>query len=549
MLDLFAQTIKRSEILQYSKNLDFKECKQIIINIHRNHAFEPVESVISPFLHFAGLKATFRISSYDDSLNFELLDSTKADLEILWLDLSRYSSDIYSYLLHKLELLRSNSKAPICVVLSDLLTKELNLNTLLEHKILQCEIVSIKDMLSSYMSMIDMIDMDKVDITGTHLSNIACMKLAQVLGLSLIPSFVLPNIKAIIVDLDNTLYNGIIGEDGVESVMLAEEHKELQKMLIEYKNSGFLLAICSKNELADVENLFNTRKDFVLKLKDFSCIKANWEAKDKNIIEIAQIFNIGLDSMLFIDDNIAEIENVRHLGIKTLFAKNAAYTKEALKLYPQLSKNTIIKEDILRSADLLANAKRQELQNLTPQLYFENLSLNLDFSINDINNIQRITELLNKTNQFISNYTRPTITQVQEWLYDDNYCIISVAMKDRLSDSGNIAIIVGRMTNNTIEIIDIAVSCRALGRKLESIILFLSFELICKKLNQNTSTLKIYYQKGARNEPFLKVLTTINNNQAISQQQGFIETHRHYPDISGLSINIQDISVKEQINE
>ncbi|HIA7122073.1 TPA: HAD-IIIC family phosphatase [Campylobacter lari] len=106
----------------------------------------------------------------------------------------------------------------------------------------------------------------------------------------MLPSFLQPTLKAIIVDLDNTLYQGILGEDGIKNLVLSSNHKALQNELLKLKNQGFLLAIASKNEEEDVKKLFTQRKDFLLQLDDFSMIKANWKSKDENTKEIIIFF-------------------------------------------------------------------------------------------------------------------------------------------------------------------------------------------------------------------------------------------------------------------
>ena len=293
---------------------------------------------------------------------------------------------------------------------------------------------------------INLLDESKEAITGTRLSNAACLALAQILGLKLLPALMLPSLKAIVCDLDNTLYAGVLGEDGIEKLTLAPAHKALQEQILSYKKQGFLLAIASKNDLRDVEALFQKRLDFPLRLSDFSCVQAHWEGKAQSLEAIAKSFNIGLDSLLFIDDNIAELESTRHTKVKQIHALSPAHTLFALYLYPQMTRLVENKEDSLRSSDIAANAARAHLEALSDEEYFTNLGIELEFCINPKQSAQRIHELLNKTNQFIANYARPTLTEVQEWIEGEGYCVVAISMRDRLSESGIIGIVVGSFT-------------------------------------------------------------------------------------------------------
>lgn len=499
-MDLFSKTLKRMEILQaresYTDNL-----KEIVVNIHRNHAFEPISSIISPFLAYSKLKATFNIGNYDDSLSFN--NHRRSNLEILWVDLSRYKSDPSSHIINQVSYLQSLSTSPILCVFMDI-------GCYFSKPQLPKETKTI--FLSSFLSPKDLDD-TKSPITGTRLGNQACIAIAQLLGLKTIPSLILPALKAIVLDLDNTLYQGILGEDGIENIILTKEHIKLHEKILTYKKNGFLLALASKNEERDAEELFKKRADFLLKWEHFDLKKINWRPKIENLQEIAKEFNIGLDSILFIDDNIAEVESIKPLGVKNILATSAQKVLDTLDLFPQMEKDLITKEDQLRSEDIRANQIRKELEELPQEEYFKNLQISLEFNINRTADTTRITELLNKTNQFISNYTRPTLHQVNSWFKDPSMAIITISMSDKLSDSGIIAILVAKKNNHSFSILDLCISCRALGRKLEEIMLFYSLDLLKERFQIKNDTILIHFQKGERNQPFLEFLSKITNKE------------------------------------
>lgn len=547
-LDVFKENLTRKEIMastRFAKNTNM--LKKYKINIHRNHAFEAVLSIINPFLQVSGIYGEFNLSSYDDSFLFSSLQGKsqqKADLEIIWIDFNNYkNTEILSYLLERLKVLRALSLAPILVIVLDInenideMQKTFQASKESFLSISDCEIVFISHLLSEFNES-DLIDEVKFKITGSRLSNFACVKLAQLLGLVYIPAFLLPNLKAIVLDLDNTLYNGILAEDGINGIIISEDYKSLQKQILTYKKQGFLLAVASKNDEEDAKELFKSRKDFELRWDDFDIKKISWNPKAQSLQEIAQGFNIGLDSILFIDDNIAEVQSVQSLGVKTILATSPLEVLRILKIFPQLKKIHIKREDLLRSLDIRANLQRESLKELPKKEYFESLCMCLEFCVNDINQIDRIEELLNKTNQFIANYTRPSKEQVREWIMDKEYCVVSVKMQDKLSDSGIIGIFVAKKQDSTLCLIDLCVSCRALGRNIEDIMLLKASSLMIKFLKLKGGEVKLYYQNGARNAPFLSFLHTL---KLVSQTENFVIFKVLEPDTSGLKINIKEV--------
>ena len=548
-MQIFSPNLKRSELLALSKKLNFTQIKEININIYRNHAFEPIESIISPFLHYVGFRANFTYSDYDESLSFNPNINTNSNLAIIFLDLARYKlseADFIVFLQERASALQDKLKTPLLILLlgCNSLHSKTIAQALQSLNTSQIYTFSCDELFTHYLSLShlnpapNLLDESKESITGTRLSNAATLILAQILGLKLIPSLLLPSLKAIVLDLDNTLYNGILGEDGIDNIELTPTHKALQNAILELKKQGYLLAIASKNEKSDVKKLFEVRVDFPLKWSDFDAIEAHWDTKDKSLQNIAKAFNIGLDSMLFIDDNLAEIESTKHTQVKQIHAQNPQSTLLTLFLFPQLTKLRISTEDALRANDIKANAMRESLESLSDKDYFHNLKIELEFAINPKANAQRIYELMNKTNQFIANYARPTQAQVQEWLDSKNHCVISVAMRDRLSDSGVIGIIVGEKKDREIHILDLVVSCRALGRRLESIMLFNAFALIAQSLQDTQKAVLLHYQKGERNKPFLQTLQTLQGLDSQNLSKSPVSIPLQSPSTEGLTILI-----------
>ena len=210
-------------------------------------------------------------------------------------------------------------------------------------------------------------------------------------------------------------------------------------------------------------------------------------------------------------------------------------TLNILEYYPNLLKLTSSKEDVLRTQDIQANQTRNELiKRLSPKEYFEKLEIKLDFYINNKEHIQRITELLNKTNQFILTYARLTLTQVEE--AQNNGVVITINMSDKLSDSGIIAILVAnKSSEGFINLQEMTVSCRALGRNLENIMLPKMFELANQHLNGNGNIL-INYKKGPRNMPAINWLMDLTKQTLLEEGQILYDIPKNI-DTEGLKIS------------
>jgi FkbH-like protein len=487
---LFKQDLKRFELLSVPLKSDNRLIK---IAVHRNHSFEMAASVLNTFLDFSNLQAEFSYSDYDDSLNFSEVKKD-VDINLIWLDVSRYKNiSVKEWLAERISYLKSISNAKILLYH----TGEVDLSSLNIADVLIVDMNNIKLQLGE-----QIFDLAKEEYSGTRLSNKASLHIAREIGLKYIPALLITPLKAIVLDLDNTLYEGVLGEDGINGI---KPFIELQKHLKELKEQGFLLAIASKNEEIDVKMLFENRKDFPLSFENFSAYEINWESKAENINKIAKKLNIGIDSMLFIDDNIGEVEQVRtfYPQIKIVEAVSSEIVLDTLKYYPGLFKSNLSNEDKIRTEDIKANKQREFLsKTLSEDEYLKKLEIKLTYEINPICHLKRITELLNKTNQFIMSYARYNETQIEEFLQNPDYCVLTISMSDKLSDSGIIAILISHKDKGNLFIDELVVSCRALGRNIEDCMIKKALMFTNETLRLNGKSM-LSYKKGERNKPAL----------------------------------------------
>ncbi|MDR2730216.1 MAG: HAD-IIIC family phosphatase [Treponema sp.] len=487
---LFGHNPSRLELVDYAASAEYPA---YTVFVYRNHSFELIEHTIKAYLDYAQMAVRFEYGDYDDSLSFSNLN-TQADLIILWLDFSRYTTEnVHDFIEQRIRYLRGIFKKNVLVA-------PLNGEGRVFPAVgvLTMELQTIKEKLGK-----KYLDERLESFSGTKLSSLALIEISKTLALKYLPALLKPAIKAVIVDLDNTLYQGVLGEDGIDGIVLTEGHRALQQFLFGLSKNGILICVVTKNNHDDVKKMFDSRDDFPLKWDAFAKVCASWDLKSHTIAEIKKYLNVNEDSMVFIDDNAGEIIEVMSVfpNIKVIHAsQEAAVTYKILQNFPGIYRFNNQPEDSLRKDDIKANEKRYELQQvLSPDEYIKSLGITLAYKINNHNDISRIVELSNKTNQFIFSYKRYTNIQITECMEDKNCKVISIFLKDKLSDSGMIGACVINKTEKTALLDELFISCRALGRGIEEIMILGAVKLALDRLN--TGLLRVNFIKGERNTP------------------------------------------------
>tara|TARA_Y100000768_G_scaffold330250_1_gene268870 strand:- start:1474 stop:3324 length:1851 start_codon:yes stop_codon:yes gene_type:complete len=298
--------------------------------------------------------------------------------------------------------------------------------------------------------------------------------------------------KVLILDLDNTLWGGILGDDGYEGIEIGNDtplgnmYLDFQKIIKNLKKRGILLAICSKNSLSNVKEAFKKNKNMILKYNDFVSIKANWQDKHKNILKISEELNLGLDSFVFIDDSPMERdivrENLPEVTVPELPPNPSAYKDIIIdRLYFDLT--NLSKEDKKRSKSYISENKRIKLRNKfkSDVQYFNSLEMTANVKSFSKNNIDRIVQLFQRSNQFNLTTTRYSHTDIQKFIKDnDKIFTLQIGLKDKFSDYGIISLIVCEKDKSNLLIKNWVMSCRVLNRSLESFILN-EIIIFCKK--------------------------------------------------------------------
>lgn len=285
--------------------------------------------------------------------------------------------------------------------------------------------------------------------------------------------------KCLILDLDNTLWGGVIGEDGVGGIELSAEkegarYRDFQKRLKELKETGVLLAVVSKNNMEDALEGINGHPGMVLREGDFVSIKANWRPKPENIEELARELNLGADAFVFLDDSPIEREAVKialpEVAVPDFPADTASLPRFAEELaekyFPALR---LTGEDLQKTQQYRRENERGELRRSAATLreYLASLKMELTFRAAAEEDVPRAAQLTQKTNQFNLTARRCTEGEIRERMESGDYRIWIGGLSDRFGDYGKIILSIVRLEGPRAEIELFLMSCRAMGRGVE----------------------------------------------------------------------------------
>lgn len=285
--------------------------------------------------------------------------------------------------------------------------------------------------------------------------------------------------KCLVLDLDNTLWSGVVGDDGLEGIVigqgsaLGEAHLSLQHYAKQLSARGIVLAVCSKNDDSVARAVFERNPDMALNLSDISVFCANWDNKADNIRKIAAELNIGLDALVFVDDNPFERELIRrelpevHVPELTEDASDYAAIIADGGYFEAIA---ITAEDLAKTEQYRSNADRRALESTLTDLdsYLSALDMKLKAAPFDEIGLARIVQLINKTNQFNLTTRRYTEEEVRKLLDQPDVVTRQLRLTDRFGDNGVIGIIIGRLSEDgALDIETWLMSCRVLGRQVE----------------------------------------------------------------------------------
>ena len=327
--------------------------------------------------------------------------------------------------------------------------------------------------------------------------------------MSYVKPFLGINKKCIVLDLDNTLWGGILGEDGIEGIKLGDDpvgksYVEFQKRILALHKRGIILAVNSRNNYEDVKEVFQKHPNMILKEEDFANLKINWNDKASNIEEIAKEINIGLDSMIFFDDDPinCELVKLKFPEINTINLPNDSSTYA--KILTELNDFNIFKitnDDTNRGKMYLEQRKRTDFKHQVKDVseFLKQLNICIEIRKPDKFTIPRISQLTLKTNQFNLSTKRFQEHEIKDISKEDNKIVKCVQVTDKFGDNGITSAYIISKENQDEWVLDtFLLSCRVMGRGVEEGILGY---IINEARKEKIKKIKAKYVPTTKNKP------------------------------------------------
>jgi FkbH-like protein len=484
--DQLGETTIRMKDVSNNDSQNLYEGKIFIL---RNEPWEPYLNHAVRIANNFSIKLNLEFSNYDDSLiSFPKSNDNPVIIWINWnriVNKKKYIKELGLF---------SEFKNKVYLVLP---------NAQLE------EISQFKKQVNKKLPWLNLIQLtnENENFASTELgySKTQLLEITTFIGQNIVPYHFYPQVKAIITDLDNTLYSGILGEDAISNLRVSDDHIILQKKLSSFYSNGVLLNIASKNNNTEVDSLLHTFDIVSVPKHYFTCIVANWASKSVGVSEILLQLNIDEESVVFLDDNPRELAEVGSAFPRMLLI-NANDPKKLnkildLKLFSRHKSNLITSE--LRSTDIKANIQRrmriekeenndEVLKRINTKITTKLADLQIEFD--------RAEELFKKTNQFNFSNRR---TDMKLLLDQNSGQILTSKVSDIFSDSGIIsALMYSKINDNGIEITEFVISCRALGRGIEKYIFKSMVDVLCNmKVANSDSKILINFTESTKNIP------------------------------------------------
>lgn len=541
-LDLLSEVKINSE---FNKNLPIFK-----IAILRNFTIESLLPILEGEIYLAGFRPVIRIGDYDNVafesmssnsyindfkpdlilvinwletispiLTNQFIKKTKEEIELEVKRIKNYYKDVQIGLRKKTTcpILISNFNLPVEPTLGIMDSQKTyyqfntiqNINTQIlldSNKIDDVYILDIARIFTEIGSLYS-IDQRNWQTSKAPLSYKSNLRISQEIG-KFVKAFRGKTKKCLILDCDNTLWGGILGEEGIAGINLGSTfpgscYKSFQEEILNLKERGVILAICSKNNEKDVLEVFNNHPEMVIKENHLSTWKINWENKAKNIEDIAKELNIGLDSIVFIDDSEFEINLIRDKlpDVATIHLKgNTSEYRNLILQYGYFDSLSFTEEDKNKNEMYRQSRAREKLKSSSSSIenYLKSLELEATIGVPLISDISRCSQLSQKTNQFNLTTLRYTEGQINELKASKDVDVFYLRLKDKIADLGLVGLVIVKYNEYEAEIEAFMMSCRAIGRGAENALL--SFIAKRSKSQRNSKFLIGKYLYTSKNE-------------------------------------------------
>jgi FkbH-like protein len=337
--------------------------------------------------------------------------------------------------------------------------------------------------------------------------------------------------KALVVDLDNTLWGGIIGEDGMDGIKIGSDHpgaayRDLQRAMLDLYRRGILLAICSKNNVDDAMEVLDKHPGMILRRQHFAAMRINWQDKVQNLREIAMELNIGIDALTFLDDNPVEREQIRaalpEIAVLDVPADPGQYAA-VLRRCPLFDRLVLSDEDKQRGIYYAAQRERIQLETActSKEDFLRSLQQEVEIAPVRSSTLARVAQLTQKTNQFNVTTRRYKEQEIAEMASSPNRTVVSVRVRDRYGDNGLVGVAITTDEGETREIDTFLLSCRVIGRTVETAIL--SY-LAQQARERGLTRMQGWFLPTKKNAPARDFYSQHGFSQQTSEPQGVLWT-------------------------
>ena len=480
------EELRINNVRHFLSKYESNNLQKVSILVCRNSAFEPIANQLALILKCFEIDLDFHFGPYDPQLSIGE-KKTKYNFTInFWerdeVDISdEDATDLISK--QNATLTQITDINIVNILISQMQTFPEQFNNIIPNELSR-----------------DLFDDKRADVFGTKVSSKYFLKIAKKIAFeAILPHFTNP-IKMLVIDLDGTLHNGVLGEDGESAIEITEDFIKLQKMLLQLRAKGILLTIVSKNNQDDVDSLLKNR--YILKSSDCFSVMASWSPKSSKILEVSNMANIDTSAILFLDDNTIELYDVlNNLDRPPSLAYAGFGPKVSLRILTQHPGLFLINPnlELNRQLDIGSNLERELLleHTISFEEYISALNVELEFHWNA--DVERAAEMSRKTNQFNFSLKRFSLLAWRRFL-ESGSNLLQIVYKDKFGSSGIIlSVLISRNHQDEVEILELLLSCRALGRGLEDFILREAFAQILSKYDSNT--LILLSKDGPRNAP------------------------------------------------
>lgn len=330
--------------------------------------------------------------------------------------------------------------------------------------------------------------------------------------------------KVIVLDCDDTLWDGICGEDGPENVVVDPPRMALQQFMLRQQEAGMLLCLCSKNNEEDVLDTFRAHPEMPLRLEHFVERRINWEPKSQNLIELAEELELALDSFIFVDDNAEECAEVEAncSGVLVLqLPHEASRIPRFLEHVWAFDHTTVTEEDRKRTALYAQKVERAKLERQASSLEEFIASLQLQVAIEPMSpqQLPRVSQLTQRTNQMNVSPVRRTESEIQALVRAGEAEVLAVTVDDRFGSYGLTGVMIYRQDSDALAVDTFLLSCRALGRGVENRMLARLGEIAGQR---GLARVEVPFLPARRNRPALLFLESAGAQFREQQGGGFL---------------------------